>query len=363
MLPLSLGACAIFITLIFASYLDIKDRRVPITTWRPMVLIGMPLTAATFYLLSRNVSLVIGYAALWGILLYSLYLDNTDTKETFNYLYLAMALILPGIAWFLADQNIILGILFMFILAILLYASYLDIQQKMLPLREYVLVIVLPIFSFGSFFLYTNGKWGILGLYIALIGIFCSLFYLFGALHLFGGADAWALIFVAALIPIFPIKPFFDYPSLQFLPFTVLINALILNLVTPLGIFFMNVGKKNFAPFPYMFFGFPVPGDRVEQYYGFVMEEISEYQGDLTRRFVSIRKSLSTMVRGGDRLYTKDIRLHPEQYTKERALFMKAGHIWISYGVPFILPITAGFFTALLAGDILYTVMRIAIGV
>ncbi|MDD1672551.1 MAG: prepilin peptidase [Methanomicrobiales archaeon] len=246
----------------------------------------------------------------------------------------------------------------------LLYASWLDIQDRRVPFRTWypMLVIGIPfvVFFYANLVLVSPS---LFLRFVVITALFCGFFYFFAAIHLFGGADAWALIFIAALIPVFPVQPFFDYSPLQFFPFTVLTNAVILNLATPLGIFIMNVGRKNFAPFPYMFFGFPVPGDRVEQYFGFVMEEINEHEGGLTRRFVTVRESLSTMVRGGDRLYTKDIRLHPEQYTKERALFKKAGYIWISYGVPFILPITAGFFTALLAGDILYTVMRMAIGV
>jgi len=36
--------------------------------------------------------------------------------------------------------------------------------------------------------------------------------------------------------------------------------------------------------------------------------------------------------------------------------------VWISYGVPFILPILAGFATALFGGDILFSVMRLIAG-
>jgi preflagellin peptidase FlaK len=57
------------------------------------------------------------------------------------------------------------------------------------------------------------------------------------------------------------------------------------------------------------------------------------------------------------RVYTKDLKRYPEKYKRELALYRKAGTVWISYGVPFILPILAGFATALLGGDILFTVM------
>jgi preflagellin peptidase FlaK len=137
----------------------------------------------------------------------------------------------------------------------------------------------------------------------------------------------------------------------------------ILNLVAPVGIFMWNIWMGNRAPFPYLFFGFPVPGNRIDRYYGFVMEDIRENEGILQRRFLTITESLSRMFRGEDRLYTKNIRLHPEKYRRECDLFQKAGEVWISYGVPFIVPLTAGFFTALTFGDLLYTGIRMLAGV
>ena len=246
----------------------------------------------------------------------------------------------------------------------LLYASRLDIQDRRVPFRTWypMLIVGIPmtLLFYGSLLMVEPG----MALrYLGLVGLFCALFYLFAYLRLFGGADAWALIFIGALVPLFPLEPYFKYPTLQLFPFTVLTNAVILNLATPIGIAIVNKIKGNRAPFPYPFFGFPVPGERIEQYFGFVMEEIKEEDDHLTRRFLTIRESLGRLFRGEDRLYTKDMRLHPEEYREERELFRKAGEVWISYGVPFIVPITAGFFTALLAGDLLFTLMKYALGV
>ncbi|MDD1663454.1 MAG: peptidase A24, partial [Methanomicrobiales archaeon] len=68
--------------------------------------------------------------------------------------------------------------------------------------------------------------------------------------------------------------------------------------------------------------------------------------------------ALRRMVEGRGRIYTKHLKEHPERYGKELALYRRAGMVWISYGVPFILPILAGFAMALAGGDILFTVMR-----
>ena len=62
------------------------------------------------------------------------------------------------------------------------------------------------------------------------------------------------------------------------------------------------------------------------------------------------------------RVYTKDLREHPEEYEKELGIYKKAGNVWISYAVPFILPITAGLITAIICGDFLLVIMTLITG-
>jgi hypothetical protein len=52
----------------------------------------------------------------------------------------------------------------------------------------------------------------------------------------------------------------------------------------------------------------------------------------------------------------------PEEYMKERDLYRKAGKVWISYGVPFIVPITAGLLSALLFGDFIFGLLQVFAG-
>jgi preflagellin peptidase FlaK len=246
----------------------------------------------------------------------------------------------------------------------LLYASILDISERRVPFRTWypMLIIGVPFTAilYSSLIILDLGT---AFRYLVISALFCGLFYSFAYFRLFGGADAWALIFIAAFVPLFPFTTLLATPPFQFFPFTVLTNAVILNLAAPLGIFAWNIVRHNHAPLRYLFFGFPVPGDRIGQYYGFVMEEIKEENGVLSRRFLTFRESLSRMFRGEDRLYTKNIRMYPNKYREECNLFRKAGEVWISYGVPFIVPITAGFFTALIAGDLLYAVIKFLAGV
>jgi preflagellin peptidase FlaK len=224
--------------------------------------------------------------------------------------------------------------------------------------RWYFLLIVISL-VIASFYMITSGSWKLNeSLFIILPAVFALVFYIFGRMHLFGGADAWALIFISFCIPTFPFTPLLGNTPLGFLAFSVLINALLLNLVAPLGIFAINIARKNHAPLMYMFFGFPVKGETIQQEWGFVMEDFEEQKGTVSRKFIGFWDSIKRMYAGEGRVYTKDLREHPGEFTAELALYKKAGTVWISYAVPFIIPITAGLVTAIIFGDFLLALMR-----
>jgi preflagellin peptidase FlaK len=206
------------------------------------------------------------------------------------------------------------------------------------------------------------GAWGMPALSILFLSVFCGVFYIFGRMHFFGGADAWALIFISFCIPVFPVTPLLGVPPLGFLAFSILINALILNLVAPVGIFLINIVRGNKAPLMYLFFGFPVQGDAIQKSWGFVMEDFEERNGEVHRKFIGFFDSISRMYTGEGRVYTKDLREHPEEYAAQLAMYRKVSPVWISYAVPFIIPITAGLVTAIVFGDFLFTIMKIASG-
>jgi len=378
--PAVISSIAVIITLIYASYLDIRDRRVPFRTWYPMLIVGIPATVWLLYETTANLSLVFGYLALIAGFFYANYLDNRDDDAPFKFYYLAVVLILPALSWFVLVKTVTISIvpwygMFACVLAYISYEEYkkkspeTTKQKRKMPqatigdaLNRWYFVLVIVIFAIASFFMMSGGGWGWSGIYIALAAVFCGVFYIFGRMHLFGGADAWALIFIAFCIPTFPIPPLLNNPPVGFLSFSVLVNALILNLVAPLAIFIINIVKGNRAPLRYLFFGFPVNGDKIQDSWGFVMEEFVESKGTIDRRFIGIRDSLSRMYSGKDRMYTKDLRENPEAFKKELAIYKKAGTVWISYAVPFIIPITAGLITAIFFGDFLFAIMNFLIG-
>ena len=389
--PMIISSVVVLATLIYASFLDIRDRRVPFVHWLPMLGVGSICTSVLLWQTTGNLSIITGYLALVASFLYADYLDNRGRTDSVGlivyyqkasiFYYLAIVLVLPALSWFvfMPSVNFQLVPWYAMFAGVISYISYMEYRGMFdEPVRKkgkkqgqafneiisrWYFVLVILIFAITSvLMLFGPGGWGAPALVLLLLSVFCGVFYVFGRMNLFGGADAWALIFVAFCIPTFPFTPLLGDPPLGFLAFSALINALILNMVAPVAIFVMNVIRKNRAPLMYMFFGFPVNGDNIQHEWGFVMEDFSEKNGKVSRTFIGFFDSIRRMYSGEGRIYTKDLREHPEKFKKELAMYRNAGTVWISYAVPFIIPITAGLITAIVFGDILFAIMKMVAG-
>lgn len=384
--PMAVSATAVLLTLIYTSYLDLRDRRVPFIHWMPLLAIGACCTSLLLWHLTADAGLIVGYLALVVAFLYADYLDNRGRKDSL-YLtgyyhrknigpFLAITLLLPAISWLALGPPFYAQMLAWYALyaGIFSYVSYMeyqgrfdDVQKKgkgqkkdtMADMigRWYFVIIVLVFVITSVLMLVAPGGWGTPAIMLIFLSVFCGVFYTFGRMHLFGGADAWALTAIAFAVPTFPLIPLFGTPPLGFLAFSVLINALLLNLAAPLAIVAVNLVRGNRAPLMYLFFGFPVKGDAIQDAWGFVMEDFSEKDGVFSRRFIGFADAIRRMYAGEGRVYTKDLREHPDEFRRELALYKKAGTVWISYAVPFIIPITAGFVTAIIFGDFLLVLM------
>ena len=372
-LPLVIASLAVLVTLAYASVLDMRERSVPVRTWYPLYFVGAAAVLWYFVTLPSGWGTIAGYAALILTIVYGIELEAEAGRIPAKVLLLALgATVLQGVAWGFLWKALGLMAMAGFVVLVITLWRGLDLEKtasvdekRLSPASRWVRVWHIPLIialqGAGWAALLLSGAGGMGDLLLVLVALYSELFLIFALLNLFGFADAIALVAIALFVPVFPILPVLGYPPLPFLPFSALTNAVILNLVTPAGIAAWNSLKGNRAPFPYTFFGFPVKGDTIENTFGFVMEDFEEEGGVLKRRFIPIRVALHRMVQA-KRIYTKDLKRHPEQYRKEIALYRRAGTVWISYGVPFILPILAGFAVALFGGDILFTVMRVAAG-
>ncbi|MCK9579673.1 MAG: peptidase A24 [Methanoregula sp.] len=385
--PLAISATAVLVTLIYTSYLDARDRRVPFVHWMPMIAVGIGCTGVFLWQMTANVSLIAGYLAIVASFIYADYLDNrgrTDSlyltwyyRKNAIFYYLALVLALPAISWFVLAPVFTTQMVAWYAMfaGIFSYVSYMEYQgrfEEQAPVRGkpqrdtmagiigrwYFVLIVMILGITSILMMVTQGGWGTSAYMILFLSVFCGAFYIFGRMHLFGGADAWALIFIAFAVPTFPITPVLGIPPLGFLAFSTLINALLLNLAAPLAIFAINIARGNKAPIMYLFFGFPVKGESIQKEWGFVMEDFEENDGVVSRKFIGFWDAIRRMYRSEGRVYTKDLREHPGEFKEELAMYRKAGTVWISYAVPFIIPITAGFITAVIFGDFLLALMN-----
>ena len=80
--PMLISAVAVLATLIYASYLDIRTRRVPFIYWMPMLAIGVLCTGVLLWQSTENLSLIFGYLSLVASFLYVDYLDNRGRTDS-----------------------------------------------------------------------------------------------------------------------------------------------------------------------------------------------------------------------------------------------------------------------------------------
>ena len=76
--PMVISAVAVLVTLIYASYLDIRDRARTLQDMVPDACCGISATIVLFYQQTGNISLIVGYLTLIASFFYADYLDNHD---------------------------------------------------------------------------------------------------------------------------------------------------------------------------------------------------------------------------------------------------------------------------------------------
>lgn len=210
------------------------------------------------------------------------------------------------------------------------FASYTDITKR--EISDYVWVVfgvlAAVMLIFEPQLSYALSNVGI-SLIIAPIAI------IIWRIGLFGGADAFALIVLAAL------APQITFSENTVTPFTILTNAVLIS-ITPLFVNLIrnliSLAKKNdmFEGFNEtrkkriiaMFVGYRAKNPK----YGFSIEKKSGKQKKL------------------------NLVMHHAEYTE----FCNTPNTWVTPGIPYMLFITAGFIVQLLYGDIIFNLLGLA---
>jgi len=207
---------------------------------------------------------------------------------------------------------------------------------------------------FAAYDFFNAGLFSLLKLFISAGFIFLfvyALFY-FGA---FGGADAKALIAISLLFPNFPAfkfdmlsLPIGGVPALNFFAFSTFGNAVILTVVVPIGLLIYNLKTLSFKEIRekplYLFIGYKCRISALANKHLRLVENHELQNGEVVRKFK----------RGGIAIDEKLIE-NLEALAREGKIDNK---VWVTPGLPFMLSITAGFFAAIIYGDILFAITR-----
>lgn len=189
-------------------------------------------------------------------------------------------------------------------------------------------------------------------------GIIFVFVYILFQLGGFGGADAKSLIVLAIIIPVYPQIDFFSMqfplqgvPPINLFAFSVFGNAILLTIVVPLTLLLYNIltlepGELLQRP-AYIFVGFKTEVSKLIGRHIKLVEEYYLLEGKIKTRFR----------RGGVEIN--------EDKVKELERFASDGlikpRVWVTPGLPFMIPITLGFFSAVIFGDLIFFLTKLLI--
>lgn len=267
------------------------------------------------------------------------------------------------------------------------YASYLDIQERRVPHETwYPLVAVGAVALVADLVLRDAGTVIIFATVSLALG--AGFGYGFYYLGTFGGADRYALVVLGFLFPLYPFvgTPYEPVvvPAAPIFVLSILGNTVLAGVAYPLRLFGENAVRLNTANPILMLLAKRVPTETLHDEFGRIIE---------TEEGVSLRRSGVFGGGGGVtdidfvRDYVEwsgidtvrdarevDLRLEEfvdetpwesddiERDEEELREIAEQDAVWISPGIPFIVPMFVGLVVALTYGDVLFALMRVAFG-
>ncbi|MDK2892161.1 A24 family peptidase C-terminal domain-containing protein [Methanohalophilus sp.] len=234
----------------------------------------------------------------------------------------------------------------------LFYACYSDIKSR--RVANQVWIVMLAVFS--PFILYEIITYGLshlllIGLSFTIIFVLVYILFYAGA---FGGADAKALMTMAIIFPVYPTImignttfPLEGIPIINLFTMTVFGNSVLLTIIVPIGLFLYNLTRPQLSKTlkkPYfMFIGYRCDVDKLgKQKHVRLLEKIEEKDGVVKTRYS----------RGGETIDEETIQTI-QSYASSGKI---ENQVWVTPGLPFMVPITAGFITAIFYGDLIFKI-------
>lgn len=227
----------------------------------------------------------------------------------------------------------------------LLYSCYSDIKTRRVTNKLWVAMLAGSMF-FVLYDILTKGIPYLLHLFIS-AGLIFVLVYVLFQMGTFGGADAKSLIVISIILPTYPAFSAFGYhfplnePLLDLFAFGILGNAVFLTVVVPIGLAVYNISRMGLHidnPL-YIFIGYKSRISDLANKHIKLIQSFEEGNGQIIFRFK----------RGG-------VEINEAVISEMKALLEKGlikDEVWVTPGLPFMIPITLGFFVAVSYGDMI----------
>ncbi len=227
----------------------------------------------------------------------------------------------------------------------LLYSCYSDIKTRRVTNRLWLVMLAGGVF-FVLYDIMTKGTQYIMLLFLS-AGLIFVLVYILFQLGTFGGADAKSLIVISIILPSYPVFSAFGFdfplnkPLLDLFSFGILGNAVLLTVVVPLGLAVYNTSRMGLHidnPL-YIFIGYKSRISDLADKHIKLIQSFEEENGLVKFRFR----------RGG-------VEIDETVISKLKVLSEKGiinDEVWVTPGLPFMIPITLGFFVAVVYGDMI----------
>ncbi|MDD5474139.1 MAG: A24 family peptidase C-terminal domain-containing protein [Candidatus Methanoperedens sp.] len=237
-----------------------------------------------------------------------------------------------------------------FCIPFLIYSCYSDIKTRRVSNNVWLVMLTGGIF----FVLYDISTYGAaylprLFMSAGFIFVFVYILFQFG---IFGGADAKSLIVLSIILPAYPKLQAYSYtfplnkPLIDLFAFGIFGNAVLLTIIVPISLAFYNLAKMGLSidkP-AYIFIGYKTKISELVNRHIKLIEKFEVVNGAIKFHFK----------RGGVEINEKVI--SELKTLSEKGLIKE--EVWVTPGLPFMIPITLGFFVAMFYGDLVFELTK-----
>ncbi|MCG2711665.1 MAG: prepilin peptidase [Candidatus Omnitrophica bacterium] len=226
----------------------------------------------------------------------------------------------------------------------LIYSCYSDIKTRRVSNNVWLVML-----AGGAFFVLYDFYLPRLFISAGFIFAFVYILFQFG---IFGGADAKSLIVLSIILPTYPKLQAFGYsfplnkPLIDLFAFGIFGNAVLLTIIVPITLAVYNLTRMGLhidKP-AYIFIGYKTKISELANRHIKLIEKFEVVNGAVKFHFK----------RGGVEINEK---LVSELKTLSEEGLIK-DEVWVTPGLPFMIPITLGFFVAVFYGDLIFELTK-----